>query len=113
MDSRDPDTLLALFDDSPVLIGTAGDGRRRDAVVAYLTAVPTQPESFRWDWSEVISYHEGEGELGFAAFGEIVVVGEDGAEKQRAPIRVTIFAVRSDDGWRIREFHGSIPSDFS
>lgn len=25
--------------------------------------------------------------------------------------RATLFAVRTDDGWRLRQFHGSIPSD--
>jgi len=48
--------------------------------------------------------------LGFAAFGEIIV--SLGSDERRAPIRLTIFAVRTPSGWRLRQFHGSIPSDF-
>ena len=110
VDGRDPDALIALFDEPAVLIGTAGDGRDTDGVRRYLTAVATQPESLRWDWTDIVPFHD-EGEcLGFAAFGDIVV-GDDGAER-RAPIRLTLFAVRTSEGWRIRQFHGSIPSDF-
>jgi hypothetical protein len=41
VDERDPEGLVALFDDPAVLIGTAGDGRDREALRAYLTAVAT------------------------------------------------------------------------
>src|SRR3954468_13102558 len=110
VDGRDPDALVALFDDPAVLIGTAGDGRDRDGVRAYLTEVATQPQSLRWDWREVIPFHDEAESLGFAAFGDVVVADARGEE--RAPIRATLFAVRSAKGWRIRQFHGSIPSDF-
>jgi hypothetical protein len=73
----------------------------------YLIAVATQPGSLRWDWQEVVPFHHDESSLGFAAFGEIVV--SDGTTEQRAPIRATLFAVQSPDGWRLRQFHGSIP----
>src|SRR3954469_19538518 len=110
VDSRDPDALVALFDDRAVLIGTAGDGRDGDGVRAYLTEVATQPQSLRWDWRDVIPFHDEAESLGFAAFGDIVV--SDGDTEERAPIRATLLAVRTPDGWRIRQFHGSIPSDF-
>jgi hypothetical protein len=29
--------------------------------------------------------------------------------EMRAPIRVTVLAVETPDGWRLRQFHGSIP----
>jgi uncharacterized protein (TIGR02246 family) len=110
VDAHDADALVSLFDDPAVLIGTAGDGRSPEALRRYLTAVATQPESLRWEWREVIPFHQGAGSLGFAAFGDIVV--SDGNGERRAPIRATLFAVESPDGWRLRQFHGSIPSDF-
>ena len=110
VDARDADALVSLFDDPAVLVGTAGDGRNQEALRRYLTAVATQPESLRWEWQEVVPFHQGVGSLGFAAFGEIVV--SDGNSERRAPIRATFFAVESSDGWRLRQFHGSIPSDF-
>lgn len=108
VDGRDPEALLALFDEQAVLIGTAGDGRTRETVREYLTAVATQPASLRWEWQEIVPFHESGEALGFAAFGEIVVT--DGRGEHRSPIRATIFAARSPDGWRLRQFHGSIPS---
>jgi hypothetical protein len=110
VDGRDPEALVALFDEPAVLIGTAGDGRDREALRRYLTAVATQPESLRWEWAEIVPFHQSAGALGFAAFGEIVVSSASG--EQRAPIRATLFAVETPDGWKLRQFHGSIPSDF-
>jgi ketosteroid isomerase-like protein len=110
VDARDADGLVALFDESAVLIGTSGDGRNPDALRRYLTAVATQPESFRWEWSEIVPFHRSEDALGFAAFGEIVVTADEG--ERRDPMRLTVLAVRSADGWRLRQFHGSIPFGF-
>ncbi|MGI0131329.1 MAG: nuclear transport factor 2 family protein, partial [Thermoplasmata archaeon] len=110
VDGRDAESLIALFDESAVLVGTGGDARNRDGLRRYLTAVATQPESLRWEWKEVVPYYRVASALGFAAFGEVVVSGRDG--ERRAPIRVTIFALQTHDGWQIRQFHGSIPSDF-
>jgi uncharacterized protein (TIGR02246 family) len=109
VDARDPEALVSLFDDPAVLIGTAGDGRSPEALRRYLTAVATHPGSLRWEWLEVVPFHEDAGSLGFAAFGDVVL--SEGNSERRAPIRVTIFAVESPDGWRLRQFHGSIPSD--
>jgi uncharacterized protein (TIGR02246 family) len=110
VDARDADALVSLFDDPAVLIGSAGDGRDPEALRRYLTAVATDPEALRWEWREVVPFHQDPGSLGFAAFGEIVA--SDGNSERRAPIRATLFAVESPDGWRLRHFHGSIPSDF-
>lgn len=110
VDARDADALFTLFDESAVLIGAAGDGRNREGLRRYLTAVATQPESLRWEWQEIVPFHQSARSLGFAAFGEIVV--SDGSGERRAPIRLTLFAVQTPNGWRIRQFHGSIPSDF-
>ena len=111
VDARDVDSLARLFDDGAVLVGTAGDGRDAEGLRRYVTAVATQPGSLRWEWDELAPFHESEGMLGFAAFGEVVL--EEGDVVQRAPIRVTIFAVRQANGWRMRQFHGSIPTGVS
>jgi hypothetical protein len=108
VDARDLEALQALFDDSAVLIGAAGDARDREALRGYLTAVVTQPGSLRWEWQEVVPFHEAADELGFAAFGEVVL--SEGDEEGRAPFRLTLFAVRTPQGWRVRQFHGSIPA---
>ena len=108
VDGRDPDALISLFDEPAVLIGAAGDGRNRDTLRQYLTAVATQAESLLWEWQEVVPFHHDAGTLGFAAFGDIVV--SNGSGEQRAPIRLTVFAVETPQGWRLRQFHGSIPS---
>jgi hypothetical protein len=102
VDSRDIDRLLALFDEPAMLIGASGDGRDRDGLVRYLAGVAAG-EPFRWEWSEIVPFHRDERSVGFAAFGEVV------AADQRAPIRATVLAVDTPSGWRIREFHGSIP----
>jgi ketosteroid isomerase-like protein len=99
--------LLDLFEDPAVLIGTSGDGRTPEARVHYLTGIATQSSALRWAWSEKHLFYESDAALGFAAFGEIIVTDE-GVEA-RAPIRLTIFAIRTPDGWRIRQFHGSVP----
>ena len=107
IDARDRDALIGLFDEPAVLIGASGDGRDRHGLVDYLTVIATQQELFRWEWSEVIPFHHEAGSLGFAAFGDLVVSAATG--EMRAPIRVTVLAVETADGWRLRQFHGSIP----
>src|SRR3954447_4648423 len=112
VDSRDADELLQLFGDEPaMLIGTGGDGRTPATRRDYLTAVATQPGRLLWDWREVIPFYETDELVAFAGFGDIVVTDDIG--QRRAPIRATVMAVETDTGWRIRLFHGSIPSDFS
>src|SRR3954465_2595342 len=85
VDNRDPDRLIALFDEPAMLIGTGDDGRRRDGLVAYLTAAATQPSSLRWGGAEVVPFYDardtmGFGALGFGAFGEIVMT-QGGSEQ--------------------------------
>ena len=105
VDARDAEQLRLLFDDGAVLVGSGADAREPDALRAYLEAVVAE-EPFRWELDEYVVFHEEGGELGFAAFGEIVQGG------RRAPFRLTIFAVETYGGWRLRHFHGSLPSDF-
>jgi SnoaL-like domain len=112
VESRDADQLQQLFDDEPaMLIGTGGDGRTPETRREYLTAVATQPARLLWEWSEVIPIYETDEFVAFASFGDIVVTDDLG--ERRAPIRATVMAVETEVGWRIRLFHGSIPSDFS
>jgi hypothetical protein len=107
VDARDIEELVGLFDEPAVLIGSAGDGRDAAGLREYLTAVATQPASLRWEWREIVPFHESDNSLGFAAFGDVVLA--DAENELRAPIRLTLFAVETPDGWRIRQFHGSIP----
>jgi hypothetical protein len=106
IDARDLDGLLDFFDRG-VLIGSSGDGRDRDGVRRYLDAVVHQPGRLRWEWAEVIPFHSTDDVLGFAAFGDVVVVEND--SEWRKPIRMTGLAVRDGGRWRLRHFHGSIP----
>ena len=105
LDSRDPELLNAFFQDDSVLIGSAGDGRNPERRRGYLDAVATG-EPFRWEWQEIAPFHESGDLLGFAAFGELVMGDE------RYPMRATVLAARTPDGWRLRHFHGSIPATF-
>ena len=107
IDARDLDGLLDLFGDGAVLIGTAGDGRDRAGVRRYLEAVVGQPGELRWEWEEVVPFHRAEGVVGFAAFGDVVLV--EGDSEWRQPIRMTGLAVRDGERWKLRQFHGSIP----
>ena len=104
--ARDLDGLLDLYD-GEVLIGTSGDGRDSAAVRRYLEAVVGQPGELRWEWAEVVPFHHTDGVVGFAAFGDVVLV-ENGSE-WRQPIRMTGLAVRDGRRWKLRQFHGSIP----
>jgi hypothetical protein len=83
--------------------------RRRtpEACEAYLEAIATHAAALRWDWRDVVLFYESEDALGFAAFGDVLLV--EGVREVRAPIRGTFFAVRANGGWRLRQFHGSIP----
>lgn len=110
VDDGDASALRALFDDGAVLIGTGGDARDPDAIARYLTAVSELSGLLRWEWRDVVPFHVAPGELGFAAFGEVVLADGDAASERREPIRATLFAVRADGGWRLRSFHGSIPA---
>jgi hypothetical protein len=105
--ARDLPALRELFEDPAVLIGTAGDGRTPEAREAYLEAIVTHAAALRWDWRDTVLFYESEDALGFAAFGDVLLV--EGVREVRAPIRGTFFAVRADGDWRLRQFHGSIP----
>ena len=104
--ARDLPGLRRFFEEPAVLIGTAGDGRTPEAREAYLEAVVAQRAAVLWEWRETLLFYEATDAFGFAAFGDVVLT--DVGQAIRAPIRATFFAVRTDRGWRLREFHGSI-----
>jgi hypothetical protein len=104
--ARDLEALAELFEEPAVLIGTAGEGRTNRARREYLEAVVSQPAELVWEWQEQYLFYESPDALGFAAFGDVVLRG--GSSEWRSPIRGSFFAVRSDEGWRLRQFHGSI-----
>jgi ketosteroid isomerase-like protein len=108
VDARDLDELAALFHEDGLLAGTTAYNQG-PAVRAYLKLVVEQDASLRWELPRIDVFHEARGVLGFGGLGEIVIA-EDGVE-ERAPFRLTVLAVETPDGWRLKQFHGSIPSD--
>ena len=92
-----------------MLIGASGDGRTPETRVHYLTNIATQSAAAQWAWAEKHLFYESDGALGFAAFGEIILT--EAEIQTRTPFRLTLFAIRSPDGWRIRQFHGSVPQN--
>lgn len=108
VDSRDLDRLDDLFDEEAVLLGTSAHNLDRGDVRAYLKLVAEQPGALRWEFGDVRVFHDAEATLGIVAIGDVVIAEE--GEEARAPFRLTLLAVESDRGWRLRQFHGSIPS---
>jgi uncharacterized protein (TIGR02246 family) len=108
--ARDLEPLVDVYDDDALLVGTSAAAQGRAEVRAYLEAIVTAPESLRWEWADVVVSHHAPGTVAFAGLGAIVVTSPDG--ERRAPFRLTALAVESPSGWRLRQFHGSIPSDF-
>jgi uncharacterized protein (TIGR02246 family) len=108
IDDGDLATLSDLFSDDAVVVGTATHSHGREQVDAYLAALLHQPGTFRWEWHDVVVFHEGPGNIGCAAFGELIVSGAD--TEDHIPFRVTFSAVDGVSGWRFTQFHGSVPA---
>lgn len=108
IDDADLASLTDLFDDRAVLVGNASHCQGRDAVDAYLAALIHEPGGFRWEWRDVVVFHEDAGAIGCAAFGELIVFGAE--SENHVPFRVTFNAVDGVSGWRFTQFHGSVPS---
>jgi uncharacterized protein (TIGR02246 family) len=107
MDTRDLDVLVELFTEDALLIGTAAYNAGREAVRAYLARVLDQPGRIVWDYDRVDVYHRAPGELGVSGLGSVGFADEAAAD--RDPFRLTVLAVETDAGWRLRMFHGSVP----
>lgn len=108
---HDGDRLNSLFHDDAVLIGASAYNSGHEAVAAYLRRVADQPASLTWELKEVAVFLAEGDLLGFAALGEVVIVEEDGSE-DRSAFRLTLVSRRMPEGWRVLNFHGSIPSDW-
>jgi hypothetical protein len=102
IDARDLDALTGLFDEPSVLVGTSGNTVTPQERRSYLNDVISGPAAMRWEWHEVIPVHETETLIALTAFGDIVVTSPEGED--RSPIRI-------GGTWRLKQFHGSIPSD--
>ena len=107
MDTRDLDQLVELFTEDAVLIGTAAYNIGPAAVRGYLARVLDQPGRIVWDYDQVDVYHRAPGELGVSGVGSVGFA--DVAEADRDPFRITVLAVETESGWRLRMFHGSVP----
>lgn len=94
-----------------MLIGTSAYNSGPAAVSAYLRRIADQPASLAWELAEVAVFLAEGNLLGFAALDEIVMVEEDGTE-DRSAFRLTLVSRRMREGWRVLNFHGSIPSDW-
>lgn len=111
-DTSTVEALAGVFDDDEdvVLIGTTSHRLGPAGLREYLTLLVEADGRLRWEWDSVHVFLDLPDAVGFACFGQVVVT-EDG-EPARAPIRMTAVAVPSRDGWRLRQFHGSLPSDW-
>ena len=108
IDDADLPTLSDLFTDDAVVVGTVTHNHGREQVDAYLAALIHQPGTFRWEWRDVVVFHEGPGTIGCGAFGELIISGGD--EDTHVPFRVTFTAADGVSGWRFTQFHGSVPA---
>jgi hypothetical protein len=107
---KDLAALLDLFDDAPVLFGSAAESVGADEVRAYLLRVLEHDASLRWEWDRVIPLLHEPGALAFSVIGTVGFDDESGNRiGEREPFRLTCLAVRREAGWRLRHFHGSVP----
>ena len=107
---KDKAALASLFDDEAVLFGTAAENLDRAATGAYLARVVDQPGTVRWGWDQVVPLWESNEVLAFAVVGTVGFDDEQGRpDGPRDDFRLTCVAVSTDDGWRLRHFHGSVP----
>lgn len=100
---------LALFTEDAALLGTAAANLDREAVSDYLALVLDQTGYVRWDWEEVAVVDSRAGAVTFVALGS-VRMEDDPDNDAPAPIRLTCLMVEESERWRLRLFHGSIPS---
>lgn len=111
-DAMTVDALGSVFDtaEDVVLIGGTAHRLGLAGVREYLTLLVEAGSRLRWEWDQVHVFLDTPGAVGFACFGEVVL--SDDGEETKAPIRMTAVAVPTPDGWRLRQFHGSLPSEW-
>jgi uncharacterized protein (TIGR02246 family) len=100
---------LDLFTEDAALLGTAAANLDRDAVSNYLALVLDQTGYVRWDWEEISVLDSRPGAITFVALG-LVRLEDHPEDDSPSPIRLTCLAVEETERWRLRLFHGSIPS---
>ena len=66
-------------------------------------------DSLFWDLPELDVFLRTGETIGFSGDGRITVTSPEG-DALHFPFRLTVVAERSDAGWLIRQFHGSLPS---
>jgi ketosteroid isomerase-like protein len=108
--AKDLDGLGRLVSDDVVFFGTAEANLDRDQTMAYLAREMAREGIIRWEWNRVAILASAPGFLSFAALGIVVIENPAGLpDGDRAVFRLTCVAVREDDRWRLRHFHGSMP----
>jgi uncharacterized protein (TIGR02246 family) len=107
--AKDHAAVLDLFTEDAVLLGTAAANLDRDAMSGYLARVFDQTGYVHWEWDTVAVLDARPGAVTFVALGTVSVAG-DPVEASSDPVRLTCLAIEDDDRWRLRLFHGSVPT---
>ena len=106
--SRDLDRLVRVFTEDGVVFGTNSANFGLDEPRTYAAGVLAAEQTPIWSWDRVSVLEEDEGRLLFAVVGR-TGVGAHTTER----FRLTGLAVRREDGWRFRHYHGSVPEPLS
>jgi hypothetical protein len=103
-----PDPLLRCFEDAEaVVIGSSAYRAGTEAIREYFSALAAGASLLRWDLDHPDVFLSEEDVIGFCAEGEVEWADE--RESGRDPFRLTIVARRTEHGWSVLHFHGSIP----
>jgi ketosteroid isomerase-like protein len=105
LDSGDLDVLVDQFTQDAVLIGTASHSATHQEVRRYLGQVLDQGH-LKFAWEDVHTLLETDELVALAAFGTATIVSADG--ESSTPLRLSAVARRTEDGWRIAGWHGSV-----
>lgn len=107
--SKDHARTLALFTQDAALLGTGAASFGRDAVSGYLALVFGQRGFVSWVWDTVSVLDVRPGAVTFVALGTVALEGDPDSAAED-PIRLTCLAVDEGGSWRLRLFHGSVPT---
>ncbi len=106
--AKDLNAVMELLDEDVVLFGGAAENLDRTQTRSYLERVLAQPGTLRWEWRQVVPLWEGSDVVAFAVVGTVGFDDDLGQPVDgRDDFRLTCVAVRQDDAWRLRHFHGS------
>ena len=110
--THDLDQMVDFFTEDVVLVGDAEENFGRDQTRAYLREMADMAPSVHWEWDRVAVVLNAPDVLCFAAVGSIAFHDSAGQPLgEPEPFRVTCLAVREQDGWHLRHFHGSRPQN--